>query len=932
MNNDGKKDIVCSNGLVLLGNGDGTFTAVSTPAFPYSSSNPGGFGPGLASGDINNDGKPDLVLDTGPTISTYLGNGNGTFTQGASYASINNSGYVTVTDLDGDGNLDIYTGLANGGYYSGDDSSPASAYVLMGNGDGTFVGAPQITGAYNGTNLGDLNGDGLPDIITNGTGQYNTPGPTFTVQLGTTKGIFNPVSTITAPASFVVSGYTVTTASTIAASTYAVADINGDGKADLVFVDNGLNSGTGSQSPLPVYFTALSNGDGTFQTPVPHAFPQIAPAGDFDNSVTVSGLQIADFNHDGHNDLILTYNETAGATFGGPAVNPYNQSYIVLLGNGDGPFKTPPVITSTYSRTTAPATANQAQVVSTTDLNNDGIPDLIVLVPSFSIATGATTHLEIYIGNGDGTFKTPTPITLAANVYGIPAVVDFNKDGKLDLAFLAETSASQAEFAIALGNGDGTFATPTIQNLTGGDAIRSSSIAAADFNADGNIDLALLDVNDFSGVFYGKGDGTFTSVPSTGFVVPKDLINIEAGGIAVAVDLNGDGKPDILAGRTVLLNLYGSAPVVLATSTTALTASATTITTGASVTFTATVTGAAGSTATPTGTITFYNGGTSLGTGTVTSGVATLSTTALPTGSDAITAVYGGDTNFSGSTSASLPVTVNATAPVVVSTTTALSASPTTAVSGASVTFTALVTAASGSTIPTGMVTFTDGATTLGTSLLDGTGKATYTTSTLSVGAHTINASYAGATTFAASASSLSFTVTAAVTPDFTIGLSPTASTVTEGSSTTTTLTITPTGGFNQATALTCSGSPAGATCTVAPSSVTPNGANPVTATATLQTSAQTASLRNAHRNLTLAATLPLGLAGTIAFFGYGFRRRRRWPLLLIALATFTVLVAVSGCGHGSGKSLAAPTTSTLTLTGTSGSTTHSASWTVTIQ
>jgi hypothetical protein len=232
------------------------------------------------------------------------------------------------------------------------------------------------------------------------------------------------------------------------------------------------------------------------------------------------------------------------------------------------------------------------------------------------------------------------------------------------------------------------------------------------------------------------------------------------------------------------------------------------------------------------------------------------------------------------------------------------------------------------------MVTFTDGTTTLGTGLLDGTGKATYTTSTLSVGAHTINASYAGAITFAASASSLSFTVTAAsVTPDFTIGLSPTASTVIDGRRTKTTITITPIRGFNQATALTCSGAPDGETCTVAPSSVTPNGANAVTATATLQTSDETASLRNAHRNLTLAATLPLGLAGTIAFFGYGFRRRRRWPLLLIALATFTVLVTVSGCGHDRRYLFSPePTTSALTLTGTSGSTTHSATWTVTIK
>jgi len=155
VNGDGNKDLVCGNGAVLLGNGKGAFTAVATAAFPYSTANPGGFGVGMASGDINNDGRIDLVVDTGETITTYLGNGNGTFTTGASYAGINNSGYVTVSDLDGDGNLDIYTGLANSGIYSGDDTDNATAYVLMGHGDGTFAGAAQAAGGYNGSNLGD---------------------------------------------------------------------------------------------------------------------------------------------------------------------------------------------------------------------------------------------------------------------------------------------------------------------------------------------------------------------------------------------------------------------------------------------------------------------------------------------------------------------------------------------------------------------------------------------------------------------------------------------------------------------------------------------------------------------------------------------------------------------------------------------------------
>jgi hypothetical protein len=165
---NGKKDIICSNGLVLLGNGDGTFTPVATPAFPYFEDTLSTNGPNLASGDVNKDGKIDLVLDNSSTISIFTGNGDGTFTRGNSYSTINTIGFITVTDLDGDGNLDIYSGLGNGGLYSGDEGDYNIAYVLMGNGDGTFQGAPQVGfGAYTGNNLADVTGSGTLDLITN---------------------------------------------------------------------------------------------------------------------------------------------------------------------------------------------------------------------------------------------------------------------------------------------------------------------------------------------------------------------------------------------------------------------------------------------------------------------------------------------------------------------------------------------------------------------------------------------------------------------------------------------------------------------------------------------------------------------------------------------------------------------------------------------
>ena len=134
------------------------------------------------------------------------------------------------------------------------------------------------------------------------------------------------------------------------------------------------------------------------------------------------------------------------------------------------------------------------------------------------------------------------------------------------------------------------------------------------------------------------------------------------------------------------------------------------------MTFTATVTVTAPGSGTPSGTVTFKDGATTLGTGTLSGGVATFATSTLAIGAHTITAVYGGDTNFAGSTSSGVTQTVNKGA-----TTTAVNATPNPSVFGASVTFTATVTVtAPASGTPSGTVTFKDGATTLGTGTLSG--------------------------------------------------------------------------------------------------------------------------------------------------------------------------------------------------------------------
>jgi hypothetical protein len=173
---------------------------------------------------------------------------------------------------------------------------------------------------------------------------------------------------------------------------------------------------------------------------------------------------------------------------------------------------------------------------------------------------------------------------------------------------------------------------------------------------------------------------------------------------------------------------------------------------GETVTFTATVAATDG-TGTPTGTVTFLEGTMTLASSVTLDGSdqATLTTSSLAVGSHTITANYNGDTNFLASTGddSASPQVVNQAA---ASTTTTLSSTPNASVSGETVTFTATVAAADGTGTPTGTVDFLEGSATLASSVtLNGSDQATFTTSSLAVGSHTITANYGGDANFLAS-------------------------------------------------------------------------------------------------------------------------------------------------------------------------------------
>jgi hypothetical protein len=478
------------------------------------------------------------------------------------------------------------------------------------------------------------------------------------------------------------------------AESVAVADVNGDGKLDLLVADacNPPGCGQGLVAVL------LGNGDGTFQTAQTYG----------SGGIVASAVALADVNGDGKLDVIVA-NECDSLR---DCAVPLISNVGVLLGNGDGSLQ--PV--QTY-----PSGGGGANALSVSDVNGDHKVDLIVL-HKCNNAQCDTGVIGVLRGNGDGTFQAPLISESGGLDARSMAAGDANGDGKLDLFVthmcLSNTCGTGSGVWVLLGKGDGTFVTT---NAYDSGTTSASSVAAADLNGDGKLDLLVTSSCDSAnqcnhgvvGILFGNGDGTFHPIQlnatvgtGAGAVDVADVnrdgkpdilvlscigphqcgrggVNVlfgngdgsfqpaqitatgaESPGSIVVADVNGDFKPDLLIANA-FANGKTSGPgfvsVLLGTTrfatTTSLTSNPNPSLHGQAVTLTATVTSSGG--IPPTGTVTFKNGTTGLGSATLINGVATLTRTNLPVGSLSITATYNGDVQSNKSTSPVLIQVVN---------------------------------------------------------------------------------------------------------------------------------------------------------------------------------------------------------------------------------------------------------------------------------
>jgi hypothetical protein len=345
----------------------------------------------------------------------------------------------------------------------------------------------------------DLNGDGKIDLVGY---TWDASGLSMIVLLGNGDGSFG------APIAYPVNS----AGDRLISVAFTLGDVNGDGKPDFL-----VNAGN---APNPdTFYVLLNNGDGTFGAP---STPFVGGS--------IGNIVVGDFNNDKKLDVITGTTNGLG----------------VLLGNGDGTFQPTTFITNSACTT---ACSNPVSA----DFNGDGKLDLIV---------ATVNGYQVLLGKGDGTFSISPAVTVSAGTFGgFFQVADFNGDGNLDV--LGSIGTTNPSLGLILGNGDGTFGSPLPLTNAGFPFV-------ADFNGDKNLDILEVGSNQLVWLLNGSGPnfamsaGAGTSVTvAAGKTASYSLSLSSSGGFSGSVALTCSGAPagavcDVLPSS---VTLGGTTPV-----------------------------------------------------------------------------------------------------------------------------------------------------------------------------------------------------------------------------------------------------------------------------------------------------------------------------------------------------------------------------------